>query len=119
MNNQGREESVQGYVFGPFRVDLSSYTLRRGNEPLPITPKAFDTLVVLLKNRNRVVSKDELMSLLCPGAFVSEDSLTQSISVIRRALHDDSSQPQFIATVARHGYRFIASVQEIGDEQDE
>jgi Tol biopolymer transport system component/DNA-binding winged helix-turn-helix (wHTH) protein len=103
---------VRGYTFGPFRVDLASYQFWRGNDLLAITPKAFDTLIVLIANRNRVVGKDELMSLLWPESFVSEDSLTQSVSVLRRALGDDPNQPQFIATSARHGYRFIAVVQE-------
>ena len=109
---------VRGYIFGPFRVDLASYQFWRGTDLLAITPKAFDTLIVLIANRNRVVGKDELMGLLWPESFVSEDSLTQSVSVLRRALGDDPNQPQFIATSARHGYRFIAVVEESPIEQD-
>ena len=113
MNTQNlHPPGVGGYTFGPFRVDLASYQFWRDNERLAITPKAFDTLIVLMANRNRVVGKDELMGLLWPESFVSEDSLTQSVSVLRRALGDDPSQPHYIATSARHGYRFIAEVRE-------
>ena len=108
-----RPEGLAGYIFGRFRVDLDAYRLWRDDQLLSVTPKAFDTLTVLIANRDRVVSKDELMGLIWPESFVSEDSLTQSVSVLRRMLGDDPSQPQFIATSARHGYRFIAPVQEI------
>src|SRR6478672_8186992 len=103
----------QGYVFAEFRIDLQAYQLRRHDRPIPLTPKVFDTLVLLVRRRERTVSKDELLNAVWPDAFVSEDNLTQAISVLRRALGDDPSQPRFIATSARHGYRFIASVEEI------
>jgi len=103
----------QGYLFGRFRLDLSSFQLWHDDEHLAITPKAFDTLVVLIKHRDRFVPKDELMNAVWPDAFVSEDNLTQAISVLRRTLGDDPNQPTFIATAARHGYRFIAPVHEV------
>ena len=104
---------IQGFRFGPFRLDLSSYQLWRGDEHLAITPKSFDTLAVLIKHRDRVLPKEELMNAVWPDAFVSEDNLTQAISVLRRTLGDDPNQPTFIATAARHGYRFIGTVHEI------
>jgi DNA-binding winged helix-turn-helix (wHTH) protein/Tol biopolymer transport system component len=102
--------SIGEYVFGPFRMDVASMQLWRGQELVPLTPKAFDTLVVLLQNRHRLVRKDELLSAVWPNSFVSEDSLAQNITVLRRALGDDHNQPHYIATVPRRGYRFVASV---------
>ena len=104
---------IHSYVFGPFRVDVASYQLRHNDEVLPLTPKAFDTLLVLLRHRDRIVGKDELMSAVWPDLFVSEDSLTQSISVLRRTLGDDPNQPKYIATIARIGYRFVAPVEDV------
>src|SRR5439155_4199361 len=100
------------YHFGPFRIDLSSLRLLRGDEPIPIAPKAFDTLLVLIQQRDRLLLKDELLHAVWADAFVSEDSLTQNITALRRALGDDPANPQFIATIPRRGYRFVASVTE-------
>jgi eukaryotic-like serine/threonine-protein kinase len=103
----------EAYSFGPFKVDAAALQLRRGEEQIPLPPKAFDTLLILLRNRNRVVTKDELMRLVWRDAFVTEDSLSQTISTLRRVLGDDSNQPHFIATVPRRGYRFIAAAVEL------
>ena len=105
-------EAVTEYAFGPFRLDVASMQLTRGGDTVGLTPKAFDTLVVLLRNRHRLVRKDELMSAVWADSFVSEDSLTQNITALRRALGDDSHQPEYISTVPRRGYRFIAQVSE-------
>lgn len=99
-----------GYSFGPFSLDLATHELARGGKPVPINPKAFEALAVLVRNHDRVVEKDELLKEVWPDTFVSEDSLTQSISVLRRALRDDSTQPHYIATIPRRGYRFVAPV---------
>ena len=107
-----RQLSAVAYEFGPFRLDVGSRQLLRG-EPVPLTPKVFQTLLVLLECRDRVLSKDELMRAIWPDSFVSEDSLTQSIWALRRALGDDTSRPEFIATIPRRGYRFVAAVTEI------
>jgi len=107
--------SVDAYTFGAFRIDLSRRQLVRDNQPLTLSPKTFDALTLLVRHHDRVVGKDELMSSVWPDSFVSEDSLTQNISALRRALGDDPSQPKFIATVARRGYRFIAAVVEVRD----
>src|SRR5215216_6473483 len=101
----------EGYSFGPYLLDVPRRALLRDGEALALTSKAFDTLLALVRNRDRVVSKDELLQLVWPDAFVSEDSLTQSVSVLRRTLGDRSGQPQFIATVPRRGYRFVGVVE--------
>jgi DNA-binding winged helix-turn-helix (wHTH) protein len=88
------------YLFGAFRLDVPARELRRDAEIVPLTAKAFDTLVVLVRYRDRVVDKETLMKQVWPDAFVGDDSLTQNISVLRRALGDDPAQPQFIVTVA-------------------
>ena len=98
------------YLFGVFRLDVPARELKREADVVPLTAKAFDTLVVLVRNRDRVVDKETLMKQVWPDAFVGDDSLTQNISVLRRALGDDTMQPQFIVTVPRCGYRFAAPV---------
>jgi DNA-binding winged helix-turn-helix (wHTH) protein/Tol biopolymer transport system component len=107
-------DQVLEYVFGPFRLDVASMQLSRDDEPVNLTPKAFDTLLVLIHNRHRLVRKDELMSAVWADAYVSEDSLTQNITALRRALGDDSHQPEYISTIPRRGYRFIAPLVERG-----
>ena len=103
-------QSGEIYTFGPFRLEVATRTLSREGEPVTLTSKAFDTLLVLLRHRDRVVEKEELVKFVWPDTFVSDDSLTHSVSVLRRALGDDSAQPVYIATVPRRGYRFLAPV---------
>ncbi len=106
--------SSEPLLFGPFRLEPEANRLLRDGTVV-LTGKAVDTLVVLVRHRDRVVEKDELIKVVWPDAFVSEDSLTQSISMLRKALGDDSSQPEFIATIPRRGYRFIGALDEAGE----
>ncbi len=101
---------VHEYVFGDFRIDFAAFQLWRGNQAISLTPKGFDTLALLIKNRDRAVSKEELLHTIWPGSTVTEDSLTQVISALRKALGDDTAHPTLISTLARRGYRFIAPV---------
>jgi Tol biopolymer transport system component/DNA-binding winged helix-turn-helix (wHTH) protein len=103
-------ESGQIYEFGEFRLDPAAKTLSARGEPVPLTPKVFDTLQFLVENAGRLLEKDELMQALWQDRFVEESNLTFNIKVLRRALHDDAQRPQFIETVPRRGYRFIAKV---------
>ena len=98
------------FSFGPYRVDPGGRQLGREDRLVPLNTRVFETLLVLVTHSDRVVEKDELMKAVWPDSFVSEDSLTQSIWALRRALGDDSSQPTFVATVPRRGYRFVAPV---------
>lgn len=91
-------------------MDVAKRTLMRNNEPVPLTPKVFDLLLILIENNHRVIEKDELMTLLWPDSFVDEANLTQNISVLRKALGDPPDHRQYIRTAARQGYRFIAPV---------
>src|ERR1043166_634995 len=99
-------DRVLAYEFGSFRIETELCRLLRDGEVVPLTPKAFDALLALVRRRDRIVDKDELIRIVWRDTFVSDDSLTQSISVLRRALGDLSNHPEFIATVPRRGYRF-------------
>lgn len=101
----------QLYEFGPFCLDIGERLLIRDGRMTPLPPKVFDTLLVLVENSGRVVSKDELMQSLWPDTFVEESNLTQNISQLRRALGDGTADAQYIETIPKRGYRFIASVQ--------
>ena len=105
--------SCGAYLFERFRLDPARHQLLRDGELVSLpTRKAFETLTALVEHRDRLVSKEELLSLVWPDTFVSDDSLTQCISMVRRALDDDSANARFIATVPRKGYQFIAPVVE-------
>jgi DNA-binding winged helix-turn-helix (wHTH) protein/Tol biopolymer transport system component len=97
------------YEFGPFVLDSAQHLLLREDRPLVITPKTFDALLVLVKNRGRLLSKAELMQALWPDSFVEESNLTVQISAVRKALGDQQS---YIVTVPGRGYRFNATVNE-------
>ena len=96
--------------FGPFRYDPAQRLLFRGGEQVELPPKVLDTLHVLLERRGQVVEKAELMRLVWPDCTVEEVGLARNISLLRKALGDD--QEQFIATIPRRGYRFVAEVTE-------
>ena len=100
----------QIYEFGRFRLDPVEKTLVSAGKPLKITPKAFDTLHVLLENAGHLIEKDELLRAIWPDQFVEEGNLAYTIRLIRKALDDDADSPEFIETVPRRGYRFIGEV---------
>src|SRR5438552_478221 len=107
------------YSFGPFELDIVEQVLRRDGQPLPLKPKVFDLLVVLVENRGRVVCKDELMKQVWAGAFVEEGNLAVSIVKLRQALGEAHNERRYIETVPRRGYRFVACVtQEQGENTD-
>jgi DNA-binding winged helix-turn-helix (wHTH) protein/tetratricopeptide (TPR) repeat protein len=101
------------YEFGPFRVDPDKQLLLRENQPVAITPKALETLLVLLRHGQEVVSKDALMKELWPDAFVEEANLTQNIFMLRKALGDTPEQRLYIVTLPGRGYRFAAEVRTV------
>jgi TolB-like protein/Tfp pilus assembly protein PilF len=97
------------HEFGPFRLEPAERQLRRDGKPLPLTPKAFDTLLVLVENAGRAVGKDELMEKVWPGTSVEEATLAQNIFALRKAL----AGAQHIETVPKFGYRFVTPVREV------
>jgi eukaryotic-like serine/threonine-protein kinase len=105
------KETNHLYEFGPFRLDAGERLLMREGRITPLPPKVFDTLLVLVENSGRIVSKDELMQSLWPDTFVEESNLTQNISQLRRALGEAGGDAQYIETIPKRGYRFVASVQ--------
>jgi len=94
--------------FGPFRVDASRRLLFREGNPVPLTPKAFDILLVLLRNADRIVEKDELLRLVWPGTVVEENNLTRNISSLRKALEEGPTDHRFVVTIPGRGYQFAA-----------
>lgn len=102
------------YEFGPFRIDVGRRIVLREGEPVALTSKSFDTLLVLVERRGEVVCKDELMKTLWPDTIVEENNLTQQISMLRKALGERASEHRYVLTVPGRGYRFIAEVREAG-----
>src|SRR5689334_5044274 len=100
--------------FGPFSLDLARASLSGPDGQVPLRPKSFDVLLYLLRNRDRVISKDELMGTVWPNVFVTENSLVQCISDIRAALGAEGQA--FLKTVSRRGYIFSAPLVEVPSE---
>ena len=88
--------------------------LLRDSDLVPLTPKVFEILLTLVENSGHVISKDDLMKRVWPDSFVEEGNLTQNISLLRKALGEGQNGHQYIETIARRGYRFIAPVSEAG-----
>src|SRR5262245_65909258 len=84
------------YEFGPFRLDPCRHLLLRDAEPLPLRPKAFDTLLVLVQNSGRVLDKDELMQAVWGDTIVEEGGLTRNISVLRKTLGESADHQRYI-----------------------
>lgn len=97
------------FEFGPFRMDPSEETLYRDGKPVALTPKAFETLLTLVRQSGRLVTKAALMEALWPDSFVEEGNLTFNISTLRKAMGEGPGQ-RYIETVPRRGYRFVAGV---------
>ncbi|HEY6806525.1 MAG TPA: winged helix-turn-helix domain-containing protein [Pyrinomonadaceae bacterium] len=98
------------YDFGRFRLKRAERVLLREGEPVPLTPKVFDILITLVEHRGQVVEKDDLMKRVWPTTFVEEGNLTQNVSLLRKALGESAGGTQFIETVPRRGYRFVAQL---------
>jgi TolB-like protein/DNA-binding winged helix-turn-helix (wHTH) protein/Tfp pilus assembly protein PilF len=103
------------YEFGPFRLIPEERQLLRDNQLVPLTPKSFDLLVVLVENSGHLIEKDELLKRIWPDSFVEEANLSVNVSALRRALGEGPNEHQYVETVPRRGYRFVASVKERWD----
>ena len=104
------------YEFEDFTLDTAKQLLTRRNSPVTLTPKTYDTLLCLVENHGRLLSKDELMKAVWPNSFVEESNLTQQISMIRRALGESAGEDRYIVTVAGRGYRFAAAITVVNTE---
>ena len=100
------------YEFGPFRVDVGERVLLREGREVPLPPKVFETLLVLVENSGHILEKNELMKALWPDSFVEESSLSQNIFLLRKALGEGGTEPRYIETIPRRGYRFVTPVRE-------
>ena len=105
-------EGGPSYAFGPFRLVLPEHMLLRDGHPVPLTPKIFDVLRVLVQNSGHLVEKERLLREVWPDSFVEEGALNRSVSVLRKALGESPSGQKYIETVPKRGYRFIAPVTE-------
>lgn len=103
------------YEFGPFRLIPEERQLLRDNQPVQLTPKCFDLLVVLVENSGHLIGKDELLKRLWPDSFVEDANLSVNMSALRRALDEDPNEHQYVETVPRRGYRFVAGVRDRWD----
>ena len=105
------------YEFGPFRLDASERTLRRGEEFVRLTPKEAELLLALVRGGGRVLSKEELLKEVWPDTFVEEATLAQNVFTLRKALARFDAEQQYIETVPRRGYRFVPKVRELRVEE--
>jgi TolB-like protein/Tfp pilus assembly protein PilF len=102
------------YEFGAFRLDLEERLLWRKEQHVPLAPKLFDTLLVLIERRDRIVAKEEMMRVLWPDSYVEEANLTQNIFMLRKILAEGGpGNESYIETVKKRGYRFTCPVKEI------
>ena len=110
------EQSNHVFEFGPYRLDSGERLLLRGDEVVPLTPKAFEMLLVLVENSGHVLTKEELMKRVWPDTIVEEANLSHNIYKLREALGEGRSGEKYIKTVPRRGYRFVGNVTELRDE---
>jgi len=98
------------FLFEDYTLDIDRQELRRGSQQIAVEPQVFDLLVYLVQNRERVVTKDDLLDAVWKGRFVSESNLTTRINAARKAIGDSGEQQRLIRTVARKGFRFVGLV---------
>ena len=106
------------FVFSNHILDLGRRELRRGSEAIDVEPQVFDLLVYLMQNRERVVSKDDLIASVWGGRIVSDSTLTSRINAARKAVGDNGEEQRLIRTIARKGLRFVGEVESAGGTQE-
>ena len=104
------------YEFGDFRADPAEQLLLHRGQPVALTPKVFETLLILLKSEGRLIDKDDFIRQLWPGVFVEDVALAKNISYLRRALGDGNNGVELIQTVPKRGYRFGAPVRKVSEQ---
>jgi DNA-binding winged helix-turn-helix (wHTH) protein len=107
------------YLVGDFLIDTARYQVSRGGLPVPVEPKVFDLLVYLIRNRDRVLTREELFERVWEGRPVSDATLSNQVMSARKALGDSGELQQTIQTIRGRGYQFIAPVRQIGDATTE
>ncbi len=106
------------YEFGEFQLQTAERLLLREGQSISLTPKAFETLLVLVQSSGHVVEKDELMKRVWADAYVEEANLARNVWALRKVLGDDKGEHSYIETIPKLGYRFLAPVTELEDEAD-
>jgi len=104
------------FRFDRFTLDPGDRQLKRDGVPVELNARYLDALTLLVREAGKLVSKDRFLEEVWRGVPVTDEALTQCIKTLRRQLGDDAASPRFIATVPKHGYRFIAPVEWVGDE---
>ena len=117
MNGDKFNQMSEIFQFGEFRIDPLERTLRRNDSAVALQRRAFDVLLYLVQNPGRVVTKDELLKNVWPDAYVDENNLTQSISVLRKALDQRPGENNYITTLPGRGYQFVVPVQTVGQAE--
>jgi TolB-like protein/Flp pilus assembly protein TadD len=112
----GTQSSV--YEFGPFRVDEAERRVVRNGTPVPLTPKVFDMLLLLIQRSNSLVEKETLLSEIWPNAFVEEANVSVNIATLRKALGEGADSHRYIETVSKRGYRFVAKVRHLKTDKE-
>ena len=111
------EEKTQHlYGFGPFRLDPKECLLILDGRPVPLPPKAFEALVFLVENAGHLVDKDELMRRLWPDTFVEDGNVAKHVSLLRKILSEATNGREYIETIPKRGYRFVAEVSDLADQ---
>lgn len=105
------------YTFGPFHLDENERILLRDGKPVPLTPKVFDTLLMLVKGAHHLVTKESLIAALWADTFVDEANLTVNIANVRKALGEKASGQRYVETVPKRGYRFVANVRIVASDR--
>ena len=99
------------FIFADHTLDISLRELRRGATPVPVEPQVFDLLTYLVKNRDRVVTKDDLFGAIWGGRIVADSTLASRINAVRKAVGDSGEEQKLIRTIARRGVRFVGDVE--------
>jgi DNA-binding winged helix-turn-helix (wHTH) protein/TolB-like protein/tetratricopeptide (TPR) repeat protein len=102
------------YEFGPYRLDAAEHLLSRDGETVPLQPKVFDLLLVMVERHGRLLEKDELIKAVWPDTVVEEANLANNISILRKTIGENGRQ--YIETAPKRGYRFVAEVREVGSD---
>ena len=103
------------FEFGDYRLDTEEKVLLRAGQPVALPPKDLETLVVLVERAGHIVGKEELLEKVWPGVFIEENNLARRVFNLRQVLGDAADGRKYIETVPKRGYRFVGSVQELGD----
>src|SRR5215469_6615891 len=117
MSASESQQLKELYEFGPFRVDPGKEILLRAGEPVPLTPKTFQILLVLVRHSQEVVTKDDLMKAVWPDTFVEEANLSRNIFMLRKALGESLPDRRYIVTVPGQGYRLADSAHLVVEQE--